>query len=95
YLPELWRIADRSHPRWVPLLGLTPLMVAILVVFFDPDVPGWFVALLLIGLAVVGFTVLDPRSTMERIDLGGLRTPKGRRRLRTVARLPDSGHRTL
>ncbi len=84
YLPELWRIADRSHPRWVPLLGLTPLLGAFLGSFYnDVPVPGWFVAADFIFLAFFGFTVFDPRSTMERIDLGGLRTPKGRRRLRT------------
>ncbi len=83
YLPELWRIADRSHPHWVPLLGLTPLLGAFLGAFYtDVPVPGWFVAAEFILLAFLGFTMFDPRSTMDRIDLDGLRTPQGRRRLR-------------
>jgi GTPase SAR1 family protein len=83
YLSELWRVADSSYPRWMTLvLGLTPVMGVILVSYYT-DPPGWYLVLALIGLAVLGFIVRAPRSAMARIDLGGLRTPKGRRRLRT------------
>lgn len=81
YLPDLWRVTECSHPRWIALvLSLTPFFCMLL---FYADVPGWYLAFAVIYIACIGFIVFNPNSHMARIDLGGLWTPKGRRRLRS------------
>jgi GTPase SAR1 family protein len=83
YLPELWRVTGSSHPRWISLiLSLIPFIGLILFSFYT-GAPGLFLVFELVGLTTIGFKVFDPSSPMKRIDLGGVWTPKGRRRLRT------------
>ena len=83
YLPELWRVANRRYPRWVPaILAAIPFLT----------IGGWLLTTDLVGrifgvlallfAAFVGFGAFDSASRMQRLDLAAVRTPRGRRRLR-------------
>jgi len=83
-LPELWRVAKRRYPRWVPaILATTPFLAIGGVLFLTTDLVGIILGVFVIlGAASMGFTAFDSASTMQRLDLATLRTPRGRRRLR-------------
>jgi len=83
YLPELWRVANRRYPRWVPaILAAIPFLT----------IGGWLLTTDLVGrifgvlallfAAFVGFGAFDSASRMQRLDLAAVRTPRGRRRRR-------------
>jgi hypothetical protein len=87
-LPDLWRIADRDHARWLPPILAAGPLIALGVAIGVVD--GDLVTLILgcvggVGVFIVAADVAD--AAIKRLALDRMRRPRARRHLgRTVAR---------
>jgi len=83
HLPELWRVAERRYPQWVPaIIAAAPGLALGVGLLLSPTALVVFGVISLLFGALAGFAAFDSTSTMRRLDITAVRTPRGRRRLR-------------
>jgi hypothetical protein len=94
-LPDLWRVAERAYPRWLPAaLASVPFLAAgalcILIISpFPVNLIG--IILILVGLGSAGSAADDSSPPLRRFAPDRLRTASGRRDVREVWFPPNRG----
>jgi hypothetical protein len=82
-LPDLWKIAQRQYPRWVPVIftALPSLIISVLSLTLENSFGDILAGFFLIYATLYGYSSFRKAITLERIDFYAVRTPRGRKKL--------------